>query len=140
VIFHPKKQDAMFVLELPFPPSFNKQFDYIRGRPVLSKDIRQYRQLVRQRILNARGASMMGPLAIRIDLYPPDHRRRDCDNAQKVILDALQQGGVFWDDSQVLWLLTVKHSPVTTGQARVVIQEYSNEAFTDDLPEASQPA
>jgi crossover junction endodeoxyribonuclease RusA len=117
-----RKQDAMFTLELPYPPSFNHQLVYVHGRPKLSKEAWQYRKVVRQRVLEARQSSFLKPLAVRIELYPPDERPRDADNAQKSILDALQQAGVFWDDSQVVWLLTVKLDPVAPGKAIVVIQ------------------
>jgi crossover junction endodeoxyribonuclease RusA len=69
----------------------------------------------------------IGPVALRLDLYPPDRRRRDCDNAQKVVLDALQQGGAFLDDSQVVWLLTVKKEVVPGGKVVVTMgQEYED--------------
>jgi crossover junction endodeoxyribonuclease RusA len=78
-------------LNLPYPPSVNHFYNFYQGRPVLSKDARTYRHQVR-RIAIAQGIkSMMGPLAVRIDITPPDERRRDCDNVQKVVLDALQQ-------------------------------------------------
>ena len=66
---------------------------------------------------------MMGKIAVQIEIFPPDARRRDCDNVQKPILDALQQAGAFWDDSQVVWLLTVKSEPVSGGRAIVTISE-----------------
>ncbi len=58
-----------------------------------------------------------------IELFPPDMRRRDCDNAQKPILDALQQAGAFVDDSQIVWLLTVKSTPVSGGKVIVQIRQ-----------------
>ena len=85
----------MITLELPYPPSINHAYSYVRGRPVLSKDARAYRQGVRRRVIAAGIKPMFGPLAVRIEIYPPDKRRRDCDNAQKAILDALQQAGAF---------------------------------------------
>jgi crossover junction endodeoxyribonuclease RusA len=88
---------------------------------VLSKEARVYRQLVRQCVRSAGMQVAMGPLAVRLDLYPPDRRRRDCDNAQKPILDALQQAGAFVDDSQIVWLLTTKGEPVPDGKVIVHI-------------------
>lgn len=96
-------------LTLPYPPSINHYFSYYQGRPILSKDARAYRHQVR-RIAIARGIKpLLGSLAVRIEIHPPDDRRRDCDNVQKAVLDALQHAGAFWDDSQVVWLLTIKH-------------------------------
>ncbi len=67
----------------------------------------------------------MGPIAIRIDIAPPDDRRRDCDNVQKAVLDALQHAGVFWDDSQVVWLLSIKHESRPSGGIRVQLDDAS---------------
>ncbi len=80
----------MQTLDLPYPPSINHYFSYCQGRPVLSKDARAYRHQVR-RIAIARSIKpLMGKLAVRIEIAPPDDRRRDCDNVQKPILDALR--------------------------------------------------
>lgn len=106
-------------LILPYPPSVNHYFSYYQGRPVLSKDARSYRHQVR-RIAIAHGIKpLMSPLAIRIDITPPDDRRRDCDNVQKAVLDALQHAGAFWDDSQVVWLLSIKHESQPGGSIKV---------------------
>ena len=32
---------------------------------------------------------LLGPLAVQVDIFPPDHRRRDIDNVQKALLDVL---------------------------------------------------
>lgn len=112
-----------FELEIPFPPSINHFFSYYQGRPVLSKDARTYRHQVR-RIAIAKGIKpKMGPLAVRIDITPPDDRRRDCDNVQKSVLDALQHAGAFWDDSQIVWLLSIKHPSQSTGSVHVQFDE-----------------
>lgn len=112
----------MTTLELPYPPSVNHYLRIFRGRMVLSKEARIYRQLVRQCVRSAGMQVAMGPLAVRLDLSPPDRRRRDCDNAQKPVLDALQQAGAFVDDSQIVWLLTTKGEIVPGGKAVVHIQ------------------
>jgi crossover junction endodeoxyribonuclease RusA len=116
---------AMVELELPYPPSINHYFSYYQGRPVLSKDARAYRHQVR-RIAIAKGVKpLMGPLAIRIEIHPPDDRRRDCDNVQKAVLDAMQHAGSFWDDSQVVWLLSIKHPSQAKGGVIVRIDDAS---------------
>jgi crossover junction endodeoxyribonuclease RusA len=120
----------MLTLSLPFPPSINHYFSYYQGRPVLSKEARAYRHLVR-RITSAKGVKpLMGPLAVRIEVHPPDNRRRDADNFQKSVLDALQHAGVFWDDSQVVWLLTIKHPSRADGSVRVRIDDVTEQSFS----------
>ena len=37
----------MVTLQLPYPPSINHHYSYVRGRPVLSKEARSYRRRVR---------------------------------------------------------------------------------------------
>ncbi len=113
----------MQTLDLPYPPSINHYFSYYQGRPVLSKDARAYRHQVRRIAIERSIKPLMGKLAVRIEIVPPDNRRRDCDNVQKPILDALQKAGAFWDDSQVVWLLTIKSEPVSGGRAIVTISE-----------------
>ena len=126
------------MLELPYPPSVNHYFSFVRGRPVLAKDVRVYRQLVRQCVRSSGWPVALGPLAVRLDLFPPDLRRRDCDNAQKPILDALQQAGAFVDDSQVVWLLTVKSTVVAGGkvivQIRTIDEGLPSAEFTQPIP------
>ena len=40
-------------------------------------------------------------LAVEIQAFPPDRRRRDIDNILKATLDALQHAGVYEDDNQI---------------------------------------
>lgn len=40
-------------------------------------------------------------IAIRIDIFPPDKRRRDVDNLLKVVFDVLTKAGAWVDDSLV---------------------------------------
>jgi crossover junction endodeoxyribonuclease RusA len=109
------------VLQLPFPPSINHCFSYYQGRPVLTKAARDFRHKVRRIVIDNRIKPILSPIAMRIDIYTPDDRRRDCDNVLKSILDALQHAGVFWDDSQVVWLLTVKSPPTKAGSVIATI-------------------
>ena len=128
----------MIELNLPYPPSINHYFSYYQGRPVLSKDARAYRHQVR-RIAIARGIKpLMGKLAVRIEIAPPDDRRRDCDNVQKAVLDALQNAGLFWDDSQVVWLLSIKCEQQAKGGVKVKLDDFSLQS-TSTLTESSEP-
>jgi crossover junction endodeoxyribonuclease RusA len=73
---------------------------------------------------------LMGLLAVRIDIFPPDERRRDTDNVQKSVLDALQHAGLFWDDSQVVWLLSIKHKSKPKGQIKVQLDDAAAQALS----------
>lgn len=117
-------------LTLPYPPSVNHYFSYYQGRPVLSKDARSYRHQVRRIAIDSGIKPLMGPLAIRIDITPPDDRRRDADNVQKSVLDALQHAGAFWDDSQVVWLLSIKHESRPSGTIRVQLSDAASQTLS----------
>lgn len=123
----------MIKLEFPYPPSANHSYSYIHGRPVLTQDARAYRHAVRKIIASQRLKPFMGPLAIRIDMFPPDQRRRDCDNVQKAVLDAMQHGGMFWDDSQVVWLLTIKLASMPLGLIGVTLDDFTPDVLTNHL-------
>ena len=127
----------MITLELPYPPSINHYYSYYRGRPVLSRDARTYRHQVRAVARALKIEPILEPLAVRIDIHPPDKRRRDADNLQKPVLDALQHAGVFWDDSQVVWLLTVKHESQSQGCVQVTLDEFNTTSST--LADDSKP-
>ena len=60
---------------------------------------------------------------IRIDAFPPDRRRRDLDNILKPLLDALEHGGAFCDDSQIVILRARKLEQTSGGKLLVQIQE-----------------
>ena len=111
------------VLTLPWPPSVNHYWRTWRGRMLLSRQGRAYRKQVGA-ILKAAGVTpQSGPLAIHVELYPPDRRKRDIDNTLKAIGDSLQHGGAFHDDSQIVWLLIQKAEVVPGGKVVVRIAE-----------------
>ena len=68
---------------------------------------------------------MIGPLEVDVIVFPPDRRRRDIDNVQKALLDALQHGGAYDDDSQIVRLSIEKGDPVEGGKTIVRIQKVS---------------
>jgi Holliday junction resolvase RusA-like endonuclease len=75
-------------------------------------------------ILAARPAEpLTGALAVPVEVYTPDNRRRDVDNVQKALLDALQLGGAYADDSRIVRLSIVKHAPVEGGSTSVRIRK-----------------
>ena len=90
---------------------------------VIGKEGRAYRAKVCSALQAAGITPLDGPLCVQIELFPPDRRRRDCDNALKALLDALQHAGAYHDDSQIVWLLVVKDEVVKGGRANVQIWE-----------------
>jgi crossover junction endodeoxyribonuclease RusA len=116
--------------DLPYPPSMNHYWRRVGARTLLSRGGRAFRESVGA-ILAARGVQPLdGPLAVRIDVFPPDHRRRDLDNLQKALLDALQHGGAYHDDSQIDVLVIRRRDVLPEGMVRV--------AVTPHLPSADR--
>ena len=62
-----------------------------------------------------------GPLVVEVLVHPPDRRRRDMDNVQKALLDAMQHGGANADDSQIVRLSIERGEPVDGGRTTVRI-------------------
>ena len=113
----------MIEVELPFPPSVNHLYRRVGPRTIISREGRAYRQKVCA-ILAARGVRPLdGPLEVTIDLHPPDRRRRDIDNTIKALADALEHGGAYHDDSQIVKLTIEKRWPLPGGKAFVRIRK-----------------
>jgi crossover junction endodeoxyribonuclease RusA len=115
----------MLELELPFPPSTNRLWRRVGARTLLSREGRAYRQAVCS-ILRERGVRPLGGrLAAAVELYPPDRRRRDLDNALKGLLDALAHGGAYYDDSQIDHLTIIRRAVVPGGKVTVRLEGLS---------------
>lgn len=91
----------MIELELPYPPSVNHYYRRVGPRTLISREGRAYRESVCAILAGLGIRPLAGRLAVWIELYPPDRRRRDCDNSLKALLDSLQHGKAFFDDWQV---------------------------------------
>jgi Holliday junction resolvase RusA-like endonuclease len=111
----------MFECELPHPPSINHYWRRVGRRTLISREGRRFRQRVA--ILAALAVEpLSGPLEVEVDVSPPDNRRRDLDNVQKALLDALQHGGAYADDSQIVRLTITRQPPVEGGRTVVRIR------------------
>lgn len=113
----------MIELTLPYPPSINHYWRHVGPRVLISRQGRTFREEVRLLLAAARLTAMAGPLILSVDIYPPDNRRRDIDNLQKALLDSLQHGGIYEDDSQIVKLVLEKYGPVRNGKTVIRIEE-----------------
>ena len=111
----------MLELELPYPPSVNHYFRMVGRRVLISREGRAFRTRVCSTLAALGVRPFDGPLAVQIEIYPPDNRRRDVDNTLKSLLDALQHGGAYYDDSQIVRLAIEKRQPVEGGRTIVRI-------------------
>lgn len=101
-------------LHLPWPPSTNGYWRAFRGRQILSKKGREYKKRIRAEFQISE--PLVGDLAIEMILYPPDRKRRDCDNYLKATLDAMTHVGLWVDDSQIKDMRIVMCSPERPGR------------------------
>ena len=110
-----------FEYVLPYPPTINTYWRKFRNHMTISKRGRAFRNAV---CLALRGSEPLeGPLLVKIRAYPPDRRKRDIDNIQKPLLDALEKGKAFFDDNQISVLITQRCSPVRGGRTEVTIRK-----------------
>lgn len=79
----------------------NQRHGVMNGRVLLTA---KYRRALRDASALAavycRGAPLEGDVTMRVDVFPPDRRRRDLLNCAKLVCDALT-GAAYVDDSQI---------------------------------------
>lgn len=129
------KRDAkmQITLELMWPPSVNHEWVKARGRIILAPKGRTYRAYVAGKLLAMRAhgvlpkAPLTGDLAVAMELYPPDRRRRDVDNYSKAVLDALTHARLWRDDSQVKRQTVEVREPKSGGQVVLTISALEDE-------------
>ena len=114
------------ILTLPWPPSINHYWRRVGPRTLLSREGRTFRRNVCA-LLGGGGPRKPpsgGRIALAMDAFPPDRRRRDLDNIAKPVLDVLEHAGLYEDDSQVDLLLTRRRDPVSGGRLDVRFEEF----------------
>ena len=111
----------MIEFELPFPPSINRYYRHVGPRVLISREGRAFREHVCAVLAAAGIKPLEGPLKIHIEIYPPDLRRRDIDNVLKALLDALEHGGAYENDNQIVELEIKKLGKVDKGRTIVRI-------------------
>ena len=110
---------------LPYPPSINHYWRRVGQQTLISREGRSFRRKVCALLT---GLGRLRPrtgarLALVMDAFPPDRRRRDLDNLQKPVLDALEHAGVYDDDSQIDLLVSRRGSPEPGGRLTVEVTE-----------------
>ena len=118
-------------LTLPYPPSINHYWRHYRGRTVISREGRRFREGICDLLATSAQRNGNGPrkppaggrIALCMDAFPPDRRRRDLDNIQKPVLDALERAEVYLDDSQIDLLLTRRRASGKPGHIEVQLDE-----------------
>jgi len=113
------------MLTLPWPPSVNRYWRLARGRLYLGRAGRDFRAAVAAQVHESVKPQAMFKtterLAIVIQAYPPDKRRRDLDNLLKATLDSLEHAGVFPDDEQLDRIFIQRNNVRRGGELEVSI-------------------
>ena len=115
----------MVKLELSYPPSINHYYKRsANGGLHISSRGKEYRTETFWKVKQlGLGAGFGCLIAMEIHAYPPDNRKRDIDNINKALLDALQHAGLYTDDSLIVKLLSIKYAPVKDGKIVVKIKK-----------------
>lgn len=112
----------MPTMTLPFPPSTNRLWRQWQGRTLLSREGRSYHAAVAHAALTGQTTRFGDvPLALSIDAWMPDLRRRDLDNLLKITQDSLCKAGLFGDDSQIVDL-HIRRAGVDRARPRLECQ------------------
>ena len=113
------------LLTLPYPPSMNHYWRRVGYRTLISREGRTFRKNVCALLGGGpRQPPAGGRIALAMDAFPPDRRRRDLDNIQKPVLDALEHAGIYEDDSQIDLLLTGRRERVPGGRLEVALHHF----------------
>lgn len=99
----------------------------LAGRHLISAEGRKYQSAACAAIieqLRRLPKPTTAPAAVEITLFPPDMRRRDLDNYNKALFDALTHAGVWEDDSQVKRMLVEWGPVVPKGKVEITISIY----------------
>lgn len=115
------------ILSLPYPPSINHYWRHNRGRTHISAEGKFYRERILARLLADPQAPLHGRLegrlAVTILVSPPDNRRRDLDNVQKALFDALQHAGLYRDDEQIDDIHIMRRCKFPGGMVMLTIEQ-----------------
>ena len=115
-------------ITLPYPPSINHYWRRVGPRTLISREGRRFCKSVCALLAHENGGGPRKPpaggrIALCMDAFPPDRRRRDLDNLLKATADALEHAGVYEDDSQIDLIVIRRKGTLEGGRLDVRIDE-----------------
>lgn len=135
-------QIAEIRITLPWPPSVNAYWRNVGCKTLLSVRGRRYRKHAALMAMSqCCRRRLSGRLFLQAVFIEPDRRRRDLDNLQKAVWDALTHSSVIDDDSQIDIALVEKRQPraaETKGEVHIVLREIRPTETATTLPETHQ--
>ena len=114
------------IATLPWPPSVNHYWRRVGPRTLISREGREYRRAICGLLAGAGGPRkppVGGRIALAMDAFPPDRRRRDLDNLPKAVQDSLAHAGVYEDDSQIDLLIVRRRQVVRGGRLEIRLHD-----------------
>ncbi|XUA20697.1 RusA family crossover junction endodeoxyribonuclease [Citrobacter sp. OP27] len=119
-------------LVLPFPPSVNTYYrapnkGALKGKHLISEQGRKYKKAVYASVVTQYGGipkAITCDVEVEIVLYPPSRQRRDLDNYNKALFDALTNSRV-WEDDQQVKRMRIEWGPVVKqGKVEITISRF----------------
>ena len=106
------------ILTRPWSPSANGYYRHVGHRTLISREGRAFRQNVCALLAGGGhdGFTHGERLAMVMDVFPPDRRRRNIDNLQKPVIDAVEHAGIYANDNQIDMLITRRCEVVPAGR------------------------
>ena len=112
----------MFEIKIPYPPSVNHYYRRTEGkRLALTDNAKKFRREVCSRTFEICFASkkyknllpFSEPVFVKLQIWPPDKRKRDQDNLLKATFDSLVKAGIILDDRLIkeTWITTFDPEP-----------------------------
>ena len=112
-------------LVIPYPPGVNAMWRSWAGKVLLSARGRAYREEGLRQLEGHVGVRFLDgeKVRVRIEMWPPDRRRRDVDGPLKASLDLLTHAQIWTDDHQVDELTIIRKPKFAGGRLIVTITE-----------------
>lgn len=113
-----------YEIYLPFPPSVNNYYVKTKRGVFISMKGKKYRQAVEQAVNEQLpDINITDRMLVEVVLYPPDRRKRDVDNYNKSLLDALTQCELWEDDVLIDQLFNYRGETTKSGSVFVRITD-----------------
>ena len=106
---------------LPFPPTVNNYYVKTARGVFISQKGRKFRAATAEALSQQLGLvpKISDRMFVDIILFPPDLRKRDVDNYNKSLLDAITDYGLWEDDSLIDQLMVYRGEKIKNGQVFV---------------------
>lgn len=104
-------------LTLPVPPSANRYWRVVNGRPIVSAEARAYKLAVQQLCAEKGVKPIQGDVCVSLTVFRA-RKSGDLDNFQKVALDALK-GACYADDKQIVQIVSFRYDDKANPRVEV---------------------